>query len=96
MHAIVARSTFRDPGRIDEVLQRAQAEFFPILHASPGLVDFYLIREQDGLTAALFFESPADADDFFGRAASWRQVLAVYSTSGGAGRGDVIEHVTRR
>ncbi len=66
-----------NPARMDETVQRAQAEFFPKLQAAPGFIGFYLVSDEaNGInTAIVVWESRADAEAFDPAGAPWLQAL---------------------
>ena len=64
--------------RLQETVQRAQAEFFPQLQRAPGFVGFYLVADEDNSinTAIVVWDDKAQADAFYSRGAeSWLQTL---------------------
>ena len=76
--------------RVQETMQRAQAEFFPKLQQAPGFVGFYLVADEAGgvNTAIAVWEDKAHAEAFAPQAAPWLRVLdelghAVQSTNQG-------------
>ena len=64
--------------RLQETVQRAQAEFFPQLQRAPGFVGFYLVTDEDkGInTAIVVWDDKAQADAFFhSQGERWLQTL---------------------
>ena len=65
--------------RLQETVQRAQAEFFPKLQRAPGFVGFYLVTDEDNSinTAIVVWDDKAQADAFYHsqRGESWLQTL---------------------
>ena len=63
--------------RLQETMQRAQAEFFPKLQRAPGFVGFYLVAdEEEGInTAIVVWEDKARADSFNTLAGGWLHTL---------------------
>ena len=64
--------------RLQETVQRAQAEFFPKLQRAPGFVGFYLVTDEDNSinTAIVVWHDKMQADAFYSQGAeSWLQTL---------------------
>jgi len=76
MYTQVERRTMNRE-RLQETMQRAQAEFFPKLQQAPGFVGFYLVADEANSinTAILVWENKAAADTFAQGAASWLRAL---------------------
>jgi len=66
-----------NPVRVQETIERAQAEYFPKVQAAAGFVGFYLVPDEgQGIyTAILVWESKAQADAFAPELNRWMQVL---------------------
>jgi heme-degrading monooxygenase HmoA len=65
------------PNRQQEMLERAQKEFFPKLQAAPGFGGFYLVRDEgSGVTVAIVvWESKEQADAFRADGDAWQRAL---------------------
>src|SRR5262252_5015154 len=66
-----------NPARVQDAIERAQAEYFPKVQAAPGFVGFYLVPDEgQGIyTAILVWESKSQADAFEPELNRWMQVL---------------------
>jgi quinol monooxygenase YgiN len=76
MYTIVERRKANHE-RMQETIQRAQAEFFPKLQAAPGFVGFYLVADEANAinTAVIVWEDKARADAFDAVGKGWQQAL---------------------
>jgi heme-degrading monooxygenase HmoA len=76
MYTQVERRTM-NRARVQETMQRAQAEFFPRLQQAPGFVGFYLVADEpNGIqTAIVVWEDKAHAEAFGPQAAPWLSAL---------------------
>lgn len=61
-----------DPGSVDEVVQRANEGFVPIIKEAPGFVAYYLVDGGGGtVTTVSVFEDQAGAEESNRLAADW-------------------------
>jgi hypothetical protein len=64
--------------RLQETVQRAQAEFFPQLQRAPGFVGFYLVADEANSinTAVVVWDGKAQAEAFYNtQGKGWLQTL---------------------
>lgn len=61
-----------DAQSVDEIVQRVDAEFVPIIRQAPGFVAYYAIDGGDGTIASIsIFRDQAGAEESNRRAADW-------------------------
>ena len=76
MYTAIRRYEGVDPGRVDELIQRVEREFVPIVSQVPGFVGYYVIDAGGGVLASVsVFEDQAGADESVRRAANWVQSM---------------------
>ncbi len=64
--------------RMQETVQKAQADFFPHLQAAPGFIGFYLVADEANAinTAVVVWESKEKAEAFDNQVGKgWQQTL---------------------
>jgi hypothetical protein len=72
MYTTIRRYEGIDSSRIDELVQRINDGFVPIVSQVPGFVGYYVIDAGDGVIASVsVFEDRAGADESIQRAANW-------------------------
>ena len=69
-----------NPARLQETIERANAEYFPKLKSAAGFVGFYLVAEEPSniYTAIVVWASKAQGDAFLPELNRWMQVLDEY------------------
>jgi hypothetical protein len=76
MYTTIRRYEGIDPGRVDELMQRVEQGFVPIVSQVPGFVGYYVIDAGGGVIASVsVFEDQAGADESVQRAANWVQSM---------------------
>lgn len=57
---------------VDEIVQRVESEFVPIIRQAPGFVAYYAIDAGDGVVASIsIFQDKEGAEESNRRAAEW-------------------------
>jgi hypothetical protein len=76
MYTTIRRYEGIDPSRVDELMQRVEQGFVPIVGQVPGFVGYYVIDAGGGVIASVsVFEDQAGADESVQRAANWVQSM---------------------
>lgn len=61
-----------DAHSVDEIIQRVEAEFVPIIRQAPGFIAYYAIDSGNGVLASIsIFRDQAGAEESNRRAADW-------------------------
>jgi hypothetical protein len=76
MYTTIRRYEGIDPSRVDELMQRVEQGFVPIVGQVPGFVGYYVIDAGGGVIASVsVFEDQAGADESVQRAGNWVQSM---------------------
>jgi hypothetical protein len=61
---------------VDEIVQRVEAEFVPIIRQAPGFIAYYAIDAGGGVVASIsIFRDQAGAEESNRRAAGWVKMV---------------------
>jgi hypothetical protein len=69
---IAIRKYYVIPGSVDEIMQRVQEGFVPIISQAPGFIAYYALRVRDDETVTIsIFETRAGAEESTPLALEW-------------------------
>ncbi len=72
MYMTVRKYRIKPEAKIDEIVQRVQEGFVPIVSQSPGFMAYHIVETGSGTVASVtYFQDQAGADDSTRRASSW-------------------------
>jgi hypothetical protein len=61
-----------DPDSVDEIMERAQKGYMPIVSKAPGFIAYYVLDAGDGMVATIsVFEGQAQMEESSRTAADW-------------------------
>jgi heme-degrading monooxygenase HmoA len=61
-----------DPDSVDEIMERAQKGYMPMVSKAPGFIAYYVLDAGDGVVATIsVFESQAEMEESSRVAAEW-------------------------
>lgn len=98
MYTSIRRYTLTDAVSVEEVTQRVNEGFVPIISQTPGFVAYYLIDAGEGVVVSIsIFGDEAGAEESNRRAADWVKQNMSHATSGAPQltAGSVIVQKTR-
>ncbi len=96
MYTIVQRRRIGADQR-QQVRERAEREFFPMVRQAPGLIGFYLVADDEqGMTVAIsVWRDQASAEAFQPQVEAWTQVLeSMGARRESVNRGETVVEIT--